>query len=269
MSNDKIKVKLRELLLNKEWNKAEPLLVQELRSGKCGVRMLREFAWGMLECGKIDQAIRYGELAYRAAPNNKYVIWELANILSAGGEDKKAIHLFKRLLRIKIEINSSMSQGKSEKWARALKNDCRFRIGLLYYHMGEATLSRKWFSEYIKGREAGNSSEYSLVEARSKVATLDNVKLIEGLIRKNTKEAWMKAHPLIKKELRKSPNDVWLLTQLSVVYFAKDKYEKSLEIIDKAFKLSPRDPFVMWRRAESLDFCDCTDEAVELYKQRD
>jgi tetratricopeptide (TPR) repeat protein len=256
--------KLKQLLLNKEWDKVQLIVSRQPEVVKSNSWIFRELAWGMLECGKMDQAMRYGELAYQASPGNVFVIWEFASILWEGGEDRKAISLFKRILRKKPQTIRRMFKGKSEKLAVAFQNDCRFRIGLAYHYMGESALSLKWFSRYIENREAGVSSDYSLVEARRTVATLRNVKAIEGFIKK---EEWDKVKPLVRKELRKCPDDAWLLTQLSAAYFSDRKYEKSLEIIEKAFKLSPRDPIVIWRRAEGLYFCDRGDEAIELYKR--
>lgn len=82
-----------------------------------------------------------------------------------------------------------------------------------------------------------------------------------------SREEWPKARLLIEKELKKSPDDHWLLTRLSSIYYEEYEYEKSLELSKKAIKLAQQCPLVLWDYAGSLDMVGKHKEAIAIWKK--
>jgi hypothetical protein len=92
-----------------------------------------------------------------------------------------------------------------------------------------------------------------------------------GKARKDAVEAlieageWEKARELIRKQLKRSPDDHWLLTRLSTTYYEQGRYAEALEYVDKAHALAPTCPLVLWDYAGTLDMLGRKEEAIKVY----
>ena len=80
-------------------------------------------------------------------------------------------------------------------------------------------------------------------------------------------EKWDEARKIIESELKKEPEDHWLLTRLSSTYYEQNDYSKALETSKKAYKISPNCPLVLWDYACALDMLKNEMEAIELWKK--
>jgi hypothetical protein len=80
-------------------------------------------------------------------------------------------------------------------------------------------------------------------------------------------ERWIKARVLILRELKKTPDDHWYLSRLSGTYYEQHKYKKALQWSNKAYKLSPNCPLVLWDRAGILDMLGRHDDAIALWRK--
>jgi tetratricopeptide (TPR) repeat protein len=87
---------------------------------------------------------------------------------------------------------------------------------------------------------------------------------IEPLI---SKEDWPAARKLIQEELRRDPDDHWLLDRLSLTYYEERNYAKALEYIEQARQLAPDCPLVLWDYAGTLDMLGRKQEALKVYKR--
>ncbi len=87
---------------------------------------------------------------------------------------------------------------------------------------------------------------------------------VEKLIEK---EDWVAARKLIRSELKKDPNDHWLLTRLALTYYEVKKYSRALEYEEKALELAPKCPLVLWDYAGTLQMLDRDKEAVAIYSR--
>ena len=65
-------------------------------------------------------------------------------------------------------------------------------------------------------------------------------------------ERWLEATKLIRKHLRRSPNDHWLLTRLASTYYERRRYREALSISRRALAVAPRCPLVLWDHAGIL-----------------
>src|SRR5512139_2155962 len=87
---------------------------------------------------------------------------------------------------------------------------------------------------------------------------------IEELIEKDD---WVGARQEIRAKLKEYPDDHWLLTRLGLTYYEQHNYKKALEIEEKAIRLAPNCPLVLWDYAGSLQELDRHDEAIKIYRR--
>lgn len=88
------------------------------------------------------------------------------------------------------------------------------------------------------------------------------------LLKKNLdQEKWPQARKLILKELKKNPKDHWYLTRLSTTYYEEKKYKKALELSQKAYRIAPYCPLVLWDLAGSFDMLKRYPEAIKIWKK--
>jgi len=73
-------------------------------------------------------------------------------------------------------------------------------------------------------------------------------------------EKWEEAKKLLKQEINKFPDEYFLLSSLSKVYFNLKQYENSLIYSEKAIEIEPNDPLVVY------DYC-CALSAVGRYSE--
>ena len=63
---------------------------------------------------------------------------------------------------------------------------------------------------------------------------------------------WTKARKAIKEELLSDPTDHWLWTTLGLTCYEQRQYQKALEYSERAVKLAPDCPLVLWDYAGCL-----------------
>ncbi len=80
------------------------------------------------------------------------------------------------------------------------------------------------------------------------------------------KEDWAAARKLIRQELRKKPDDHWLLDRLSLTYYEEQDYARALQIIEKARQRFPDCPMILWDYAGTLDAVGRSREAIKVYE---
>lgn len=88
--------------------------------------------------------------------------------------------------------------------------------------------------------------------------------LIEDHIRR---EEWKKARVLISKVLKTNKNDHWLISRLATTYYEEGKYEKAMKLEEKARRLAPHCPLVLWGYASALDMLEQEAKAIRIWKR--
>lgn len=81
------------------------------------------------------------------------------------------------------------------------------------------------------------------------------------------KENWVKARNLLEKEIKIRPNEHWLITQLSEVYYEMENYDKALELSTRAMQLAPNCPLVLNDHALHLFMHEKDQEAIAIWKK--
>lgn len=92
----------------------------------------------------------------------------------------------------------------------------------------------------------------------------NNIRKIEKHFRRGE---WKKTRELIYRELKKKPKDHWLLTRLAMTYYEETEYKRALSISEKAMKLAPTCPLVLWDYACALDMIGSHKKAIAGWKK--
>ncbi|MDH3892202.1 MAG: tetratricopeptide repeat protein [candidate division Zixibacteria bacterium] len=72
---------------------------------------------------------------------------------------------------------------------------------------------------------------------------------------------------VLGKKLKTAAGDShWNLARLSTAYYEARKYKMALRIVERARKLDPRCPYVLWSYAGTLSMIEREQEAIDVYQ---
>jgi len=75
------------------------------------------------------------------------------------------------------------------------------------------------------------------------------------------------AQRLLEKELKNSPEDHWLLAELSSAYYEQYRYEQARRLAIRALRLAPRCPLALWHYAGALFMLKQYDNALTVFRR--
>jgi hypothetical protein len=78
-------------------------------------------------------------------------------------------------------------------------------------------------------------------------------------------DKYAEAREILIKYLTIEPNNHWILTRISSTYYEEFNYMKALEFAQKAYKVSPNCPLVLWDLAGALDMVNKEKEAIDIW----
>lgn len=198
-------------------------------------------------------------------------IWKWATRLDKTGDHLSAINCYKWILLMDVKTILLHSEVKDKKEAFGIKNDARLRISQSYMDISLFKEALYWARQHITIRKRKYPSMYLLAEAQ---------KIISGIKKRYRehrsaqkiwltveKKDWGQAEKLIMVDLKKLPNDPWLLSRLSYVFYKTKKYKQALKWGRKAYKIAPQDPLCLWDYAEALNVNECKNDAIRVYKK--
>jgi hypothetical protein len=76
---------------------------------------------------------------------------------------------------------------------------------------------------------------------------------------------WGEARKLIERDLKKEPENHWLLTQLGVTHYEEGRYRDALSPLESSLKIVPDCPLTLWNLAGTLDAMEKPEQAVPIY----
>lgn len=126
-----------------------------------------------LEIGEFALAMKSIVRAMEIKPNDSLYLWVYAQILEARGDFVQALDVSKRILKRKTEKVALVWESKSLWYAKALKNDCRYLMSLCYEQLGRKRLAAKWLQLHLDHRQKGLKSNYSKIEALTRLRQLN------------------------------------------------------------------------------------------------
>jgi len=250
--------------------RAERLCLNSLKMHPKNPWLLSRLSSSLYQQGRHKQALQVSKKAFMLAPTHPLIIWDYANSLASNGKHNEAINIYKRIIKQKIRY-IAVTSGKDTKWARSLKNDCRYAISLCYSRINDYREAIQWMQKHLKNRSISTPSLWEENKVKKKHKEL----LHKASIKKRAKlieiyyeqEKWSKAKHLLLQVLRESPGDIWFLAILSSIYYEEKNYKKAYTTIKKAMKLEPEEPLVMWHYTGSLDSLNRPKDAIQVYKK--
>src|SRR5271163_3121791 len=87
---------------------------------------------------------------------------------------------------------------------------------------------------------------------------------IEKAIRRDD---WKGARRLIRTSLRQQPDSHWLITRLGLTYYEERDYKQAFKIGQRAYRLAPKCPLVLWDLAGTLDMLGRHREAIAIFRR--
>ena len=111
---------------------------------------------------KYSKALALCKRAVKLAPVCPLALWDYACTLDMTGNCKKAIAIWKKLLRRGADAVAYNECGEGLRWARSLLNDCKYRIGIAYRKMGNRRLATSFLRKHCEGRSPSIPSIYKL-----------------------------------------------------------------------------------------------------------
>ncbi len=251
--------------------KAKRLLLRAVRKEPNNPILLARLAETYYGAYQNKQALRIIRRSYRLRPDDSLVLWVYATALDFNDRHIQAIKIYRKILNKSLNDIALCPAGKGIRWARGLVCDVRYAIGLCYENLNKRKEAIFWVKRHLAGRGKGVPSIWKIDGVKRKLKNLlaqEETSRIGVIVeRLYEKDRWARAQELIKKELKKNPDDIWFLAVLSSIYYEQRKYIKAMEIIKKAIRITPQEPLVMWHYAVALYGLGKKKEAIKVYKK--
>jgi tetratricopeptide (TPR) repeat protein len=157
-----------------DWPLAQRLLACALESEPDDHWLLTRMSTVHYERRDYQGALAWSRKALAVAPECPLVLWDYGGALDMAGQERRAIQIWKKLLaRGALRIaNSECGEGK--RWAEALLNDCRYRLGLAYLDLGQHANALRYLRAHLAHRRPGQPSLYTLREVRTAIRAAES-----------------------------------------------------------------------------------------------
>lgn len=128
------------------------------------------------ELRQYEKALRYAEKAYAINPNSPIVLWTYAGALYIIKETSRAIELWQKIIDIDEYDLAYNITTEGLKWARGLKNDCVYRIGITRLLLGDNESALFYIKLHLSKRQRGLPSLYTKKEVLTMLAEAEKAK---------------------------------------------------------------------------------------------
>lgn len=79
-------------------------------------------------------------------------------------------------------------------------------------------------------------------------------------------ERYVEARAMLLRRLKDEPENHWLLTRVGTTHYEERDYENALKYHEKALRLAPKCPLVVWDYAGTIDMLGRNEEAIRIWK---
>lgn len=169
--DNKIK-QLKKLEAKEKWQEAIALAKSLLKEVPEDHWLLTRISSSYYEARQYRNALKYAKKSLVLAPNCPLALWDFAGALDMLKESRKAIEIWKKLLRKGVEKIAFDECGEGLRWTESLLNDCRYRIGCSYSDLGKKKLAIKYLKAHLAHRRAGLPSLYSRQQVKRELSNL-------------------------------------------------------------------------------------------------
>jgi len=157
---------IEKLIAAEDWKDARKLIRAALRKKPDSHWLLTRLGLTYYEEYNYEKALFYSGQALKLAPNCPLVLWDYAGALDMLGRTKKAIAIYKKLIKRGVEGIAYGDCGEGLAWARGLVADCLYRLATCYDELGQSDNSIDCYYQHIRLRGPGCRSIYSINEVR-------------------------------------------------------------------------------------------------------
>jgi predicted Zn-dependent protease len=158
---------INKLFRDQKWDEAVTVILDSLKEYPDNhwlfTRLASIYAGGK---GNYIAALEYAEKALKLEPKCPLVLWDYAGILYVSSRNEDASRIYKRLIRRPIKSIAYGKCGQGIRWARSLKNDSRYQLGLIYASYGQFRLAARYIKAHISRRGSNCPSSYNLREVK-------------------------------------------------------------------------------------------------------
>jgi tetratricopeptide (TPR) repeat protein len=114
-------------------------------------------------------ARRWAEAGLEWDRDDPLVLYIAGRALFHTGESERAEALLRRLLSWSEWKIGTWETGHGDDWARSLKNDSRFVMGMIKDASGDRVAAKRWFRLYLKKHKEVRWSDFLPSEARKRI----------------------------------------------------------------------------------------------------
>ena len=76
---------------------------------------------------------------------------------------------------------------------------------------------------------------------------------------------WPQARQLLQLELKREPDNHWLLTQVGVTLYEERRYKSAMKQLAHSIRIVPDCPLTLWNLAGTLDALGRPEQAIPVY----
>lgn len=165
--------KINKYFSQDEYRKARELILKRLKKDPYNHWLLARLSTTYYEEKKYKQALKITKKAFKIAPRCPLVLWDYACDLDINGKYKMAITIWKKLLGKGASKIAHEECGEGIRWAKSLLSDCKYRIGISYFKMGDFAKAAKYLQMHIANRKPGIPSIYPLSIVKKKLREIE------------------------------------------------------------------------------------------------
>ena len=151
------------LFNNREWEKAEKILLKLLENEPDNFWLLTSISSLKYEMKKYEESREYSVLAYKLNPNSPLVLWDYAGVLFMLDEEEIAIEHLTKIIdmgEIKVAFEETT---EGLKWAKSIINDSYFKIGQAHFYLNNLDKAKTFILIHLNNRKRGLKSLFKKI----------------------------------------------------------------------------------------------------------
>ncbi len=216
------------------------------------------------EIGQHEIALDYSNQALEFDPNCPLVLWDYACALDLSGNDKLAIKIWEKIVKLGVDGLNNNECSEGLQWAKSLVLDSHFRIARCYAYLDDYKSASFFYTEHLKRRKRGLPSLYSLKEVKNDIKELE---LNQNLLKSYKKRNYLEAIATGKSLMRFKKNDHYTNAIVGICYEKINRLERALYFLKRSYSIEPNCPFVLWNYGNVLRLINRKKDAIRIWKR--
>jgi tetratricopeptide (TPR) repeat protein len=165
--------RINKLLDKEDWKGARRLVRGLRRADPDDHWLMTKMAQAYCGERKYAEALRWSRRALALAPKCPIARWDYAGINWESRRKAAAFRVWEKFINGGARACMRGPCGRSRAWARSLITDCHLMEGWYFEHRGNLAGAIRKLRLYVRRRESGSGSSYSLGEQREELRRLE------------------------------------------------------------------------------------------------